>query len=110
VLMADQQAGFAVPGKGREADRLVRSPRAVGPRLVTCHRNPAVRNGLQQCIVRPARRWDPGKQARVQNPDKDEVPGSSPGRPTNQPSRLDRQRIRHQAPLQAVARVRVSPT
>jgi hypothetical protein len=27
----------------------------------TCHRSPAVRNGLQRCTVRPGRRRDPGE-------------------------------------------------
>ena len=39
------------------------------------HRNRAVPSGHQRYIVRAGGRGDPGKHARVQNPDKDEVPG-----------------------------------
>jgi hypothetical protein len=44
-----------------------------------------VSSGLKRCVGRPGSRCDPGEQALMQNPDKDEAPGSSPGRPTIQP-------------------------
>ena len=48
-----------------------------GTRLVhvwsTRHRNPAVRSGLQRCIIRPGRRNDPGEISPAQISDKDEV-------------------------------------
>jgi hypothetical protein len=56
-----------------------------GARLVhvwsTCHRSRAVRSGTSFAQVEGAILR---KQSGVENPDKDEVPGSSPGRPTNQ--------------------------
>jgi hypothetical protein len=45
------------------------------PRRSTHHRNRAVRNGHQRSIVGPGSRSNPGKQAWVQNPDKDDVQG-----------------------------------
>jgi hypothetical protein len=44
-----------------------------GPRLVHTHRNRAIHNDLQRCIVHADRRRNPGQQDRVENPDKDEV-------------------------------------
>jgi hypothetical protein len=50
----------------------------------TRHRIRAVRNGLQRYVIRAGRTCDPGNQARVEIPDKDEVPGSGPGSPFRQ--------------------------
>jgi hypothetical protein len=67
-----------------------------GARLVhvwsTCHRSRAVRSGFQRYIVRSGRRCHPGGTGPGQNPDKDEVPGSSPGRPTSQHHSSQRRR------------------
>jgi hypothetical protein len=73
-----------VPGKGREAERLC--PRAgwrgrstFGPHPTGTQRFATVFSGRSFAQVAGAilRKQVPG-----QNPDKDEVPGSSPGRPT----------------------------
>jgi hypothetical protein len=61
----------------------------------TRHRNPAVHNGLQRCILVQVIGGTLRIRGRVQSADKDEVPGSSPGRPTNHHRRL--QRCRWQA-------------
>jgi hypothetical protein len=57
------------------------------------------------------------EQARVQNPDKDEVTGSSPGRPTNRPSAhgppgrlsLDAQKLGQRLSRNRLLRVQIYP-
>jgi hypothetical protein len=56
----------------------------------TCHRSRAVHSGRQRCIVAQVADAILRKQARVQNPDKDEVPGSSPPRPTTSNKQQER--------------------
>jgi hypothetical protein len=73
-----QPAGVSLPAKVRDAERRCPHERSVpGPRLVTCHRSRAVRNGLQRYVVSQVASGVQGKQAPGQNPDKDEVSGNS---------------------------------
>src|SRR5512133_187672 len=48
--------------------------------LVHTPSEPSGSQRLQRCIVHPGRRYGPGKRARVQNPDKDEVPDDAGAR------------------------------
>ena len=97
----DRIAKLDQPCRARPADRsLVAEDRSAGgvrdqtgpgnplePSLVhvwsTRHRTRAAPSGLQRYIVRPGGRCDLGNQARVENPDKEEVPGSCPDSPAN---------------------------
>jgi hypothetical protein len=78
------------PCQARSATRSAAAPASgrarstFGPHAIGAERFPTVTGGSSFTQVAGAILQ---KQARVQNPDKDEVPGSSPGRPTTQPSR-----------------------
>jgi hypothetical protein len=67
--------------------RRARDRSTFGPHAIGAERFPTVSSGRSFAQVAGAILR---KRALGQNPDKDEVPGSSPGRPTNQPSRSER--------------------
>jgi hypothetical protein len=63
----------------------VRAARGLVHVWSTCHRNRAVRSGLQRCLLVQVAGAILRRQGRVQSADKDETGGSSPPRPTKWP-------------------------
>jgi hypothetical protein len=78
-LVGGSRRGSTLPAKVRQAGAAVPGERCLVHVWSTCHRNRAVRAASSGASFEQVAGAILGKQARVQNPDKDEVPGS--GRP-----------------------------